>query len=201
MQQILNDEAEAAHLWFEARYATLFVPPFFAGTHWALPILSDVGEAQSNSFASPDVYPVDDRGLTYTYGFVGIKHLGAGQYYLMTIADKDGQPFQGSNTYSLTVPANVPVTQYWSMTVYNRDTHTFVRNMEWASRSSNTPNLQKSADGSVTIYFAPTAPPGQRSNWIPTDPNGRFEVLARFYGPQKALFDKTWVMSDIGRVK
>ena len=117
----------------------------------------------------------------------------------MTIADKDGPPFEGSNTYSLTVPANVLVSQYWSMTVYNRETHTFVRNVAWASRSSNTPDLQKNADGSVTIYFAPTAPSGNSSNWIPTDPNGTFEVLARFYGPQKALFDKTWVMSDIER--
>lgn len=200
-QQILNDAAQEAHLWFETRYATLFAPPFFDGTHWALPILSDVSEAASTSFANPDVYPVDDRGLTYTYGFVGIKHLGAGQYYLMTIADKDGRPFEGSGTYSLTVPANVPVTQYWSMTMYNRETHTFVRNVAWASRSSNTPGLQKNADGSVTIYFAPTAPAGKSSNWIPTNPNGTFEVLARFYGPQKALFDKTWVMSDIERVR
>jgi hypothetical protein len=200
-QQILKDAAQEAHLWFETRYATLFAPPFFAGTHWALPILSDVAEAESSGFANPDAYPVDDRGLTYTYGFVGIKHLGAGQYYLMTIADKDGLPFKGSNTYRMTVPANVPVTQYWSMTVYNRETHTFVRNVAWESRSSNTPALQQNADGSVTIYFAPTAPSGKSSNWIPTDSAGTFEVLARFYGPEKALFDKTWVMSDIERVK
>jgi hypothetical protein len=35
---------------------------------------------------------------------------------------------------------------------------------------------------------------------VPTDPKGRFEALARFYGPQKALFDKTWQLSDIERI-
>ena len=66
-QQILKDAAQQAHLWFETRYVTLFAPPFFEGTHWALPVLSDVGKEESSSFASPDVYPVDDRGLTYAY--------------------------------------------------------------------------------------------------------------------------------------
>jgi hypothetical protein len=62
------------------------------------------------------------------------------------------------------------------------------------------PRLKKNADGSVDIFFAPTPPGGQESNWIPTDPNGRFEVLARFYGPKKSLFDKTWRLSDIETV-
>jgi hypothetical protein len=86
------------------------------------------------------------------------------------------------------------------MTVYNRDTHTFIRNAGWVGRSSQTPGLQKNADGSADIFFGPTAPAGQESNWVPTDPNGRFEVLARFYGPQKPLFDKTWKLPDIERI-
>ena len=57
--------------------------------------------------------------------------------------------------------------------------------------------LQKNADGSADIYFGPTAPPGGESNWVPTDRNGRFEVLARFYGPQQPLFDKTWQLPDL----
>ena len=64
--------------------------------------------------------------------------MGAGQYYLMTIHDKDGNAFDGSATYRLTVPPNVPVTLYWSVTAYDRSTHTLIRDMPWASRSSNT---------------------------------------------------------------
>ena len=105
-----------------------------------------------------------------------------------------------SSSYRLNVPAHVPVTQYWSMTVYNRDTHAFIRNAARVGRSSQSPGLQKNADGSVDIYFGPTAPATGESNWVPTDPNGRFEVLARFYGPQKALFEKTWKLSDIEKI-
>jgi hypothetical protein len=86
------------------------------------------------------------------------------------------------------------------MTVYNRDTHAFIRNATRVGRSSQSPGLQKNADGSVDIFFGPTPPANGESNWVPTDPNGRFEVLARFYGPQKPLFDKTWKLPDIEKV-
>jgi hypothetical protein len=99
------------------------------------------------------------------------------------------------------VPANVPVKQYWSMTVYNRATHTFIRNARWVGRSSQMPELKKNADGSVDIFFAPKPQAAGESNWVPTDPNERFEVLARFYGPEKSLFDKTWKLSDIEKEK
>ena len=73
--------------------------------------------------------------------------------------------------------------------------------MKWSSRSSQTAGLQKNADGSADIFFGPKAPSGKESNWIPTSANGKFEVLFRFYGPEKALFDKTWVLPDIEVVK
>ena len=60
--------------------------------------------------------------------------------------------------------------------------------------------MDPNADGSVDIYFGPKAPDGKDTNWVPTDPKGRFEVLARFYGPEKPLFDKTWQLNDIEKV-
>src|SRR5580693_4979781 len=54
---------------------------------------------------------------------IGIKRLGAGQFYLISIKDKDGNAFDGGKTYRLTVPANPPVEQYWSATAYDRATH------------------------------------------------------------------------------
>ena len=116
------------------------------------------------------------------------------------VKDKDGNELNGSSSYRLNVPANAPVTQYWSMTVYDRETHAFIKNARRVGRSSQTPGLQKNDDGSVDIFFGPQAPPGGESNWVPTDSNGRFEVLARFYGPKKPLFDKTWQLPDIEKV-
>jgi len=115
----------------------------------------------------------------------------------MAINDKASKSFDGAATYRLNVPANPPVTLYWSATAYDRATHALIRNMQWSSRASTTSGIQKNTDGSVDVYFSPKAPAGKDSNWIPTDPNGKFEVLFRFYGPQKPLFEKTWKLPDI----
>lgn len=118
----------------------------------------------------------------------------------MSIKDKEGRGFDGAGTYRLTVPANPPVKLYWSATVYDRATHAFIRKLPRASRSSLSPDLQKNTDGSVDIWFGPSAPAGKESNWVPTKPGGEFEVLFRFYGPEKSLFDKTWQLPDIEKV-
>jgi hypothetical protein len=186
-----------AHAWLELNYQNVFVPPFNPGTHWALPASAELVQAIEADFAVPNSYPVDARGLAYSYAFFSAKHLGAGQYYLMTIKDKDGNEFRGAKIYKLTVPANAPVKQYWSATVYDKATHAFIRESRWSSRSSQTPGLQENADGSVDVYFGPKAPAEKGTNWVPTSENGEFEVLFRFYGPEKPLFEKSWKLPDI----
>jgi hypothetical protein len=151
-------------------------------------------------YETPDAYPVDARGLTHYWAFSTVKHLGAGQFYLMSIKDKDGQTLDGGKSYRLVVPSAAPARQYWSATVYDRATHAFIRDLAWTGRSSQTSGLQTKADGSADIYFGPEAPAGENSNWVPTKPGGLFEVLFRVYGPEKPLFDKSWVLPDIERM-
>ena len=98
------------------------------------------------------------------------------------------------------MPAKAPVKQYWSATAYDRETHALIREMPRAGRSSQSQGLQPNADGSVDIWFGPEARAGKEANWVPTNANGRFEVLFRFYGPEKPVFDKTWRLPDIERV-
>jgi hypothetical protein len=200
MVPILERAAREAKAWFESHYEDVFSPPFYDDEKWALPVSKELVEGQQTFFANHDSYVIDNRGLTYTYAFFSPKHLGAGQYYLMTIKDKAGQPFEGGRTYRLIVPPNAPVKQYWSATVYDRATHALIRDQRWSSRSSQTPDLQKNDDGSVNIYFGPKAPVGKESNWVPTRPSSEFEVLFRFYGPEPALFEKTWKLPDIERL-
>src|SRR5260370_563746 len=196
-QDILNDAAREAHAWLVARYEESLSSPYYEGGHWALPGSLELLEGQATFFAKPDVYPVDVRGVTFSCAYFTPKHLGTGSSYLLTIADKDGGLLDGGATYHLTVPANAPVKQYWSATVYDRATHAPIRNARWPSRSSQTPGLQKNADGSVDVYFGPKAPAGKDSNWVPTSTGEGFEVLFRCYGPEKPLFDKTWKLPDI----
>ena len=197
--EILNAAARDAHALFESRYEGIF-HPFFDSSRWALPALPDYIKAAPTGYADHDAYPVDSRGLLFTFAFFTAKHLGEGQFYLMTITDKDGNNFDGGKTYRLTVPPNAPVKLYWSATVYDRASHALIRHQSRPSRSSQNVGLQKNADGSVDLYFGPKAPTGKEANWVPTRADGQFEVLFRLYGPDKSFFDKKWVLPDIEKV-
>ncbi len=202
MQETLKAAVGEAHSWLANKYEnSYFPPPYYDGSHFHVPVSQDVIEGLATFFSVPDKYPVDSRGVAFTMGFFSAKHLGAGQFYLIAFKDKDGQSLAGGNTYRLNVPANAPVSQYWSATVYDRETHALIRNMQWPSRSSQTQGLQKNSDGSVDLYFGPKAPAGKESNWVPTSPDGKFEVLFRFYGPEKPLFDKSWKLPDLEKTQ
>ena len=189
-------EAQAV---LEAKYDA-GLPPYWPQSRWTFPAPPALIKAAQSGFADPNAYPVDDRGMAYSYAFVAIKNLGAGQFYLISIRDKDGQAYDGASTYRLTVPPNVPVEQYWSVTAYDRQTHALIKNMPRASRASNAAEVQSNPDGSVDIWFAPKAPTGKETNWVPTDPARRFELMFRLYGPKKEFFDKAWVLPDVEKV-
>jgi hypothetical protein len=197
---LLNTAAREAGAWLEARYDAGLLPFFSDASRWTFPAPPDLIKAAQDGYADPNLYPIDDRGMAYTYAYIGLKRLGAGQFYLISIRDKDGQPFDGGQTYRLTVPADPPVEQYWSVTAYDRQTHALIKNVPRASRSSQIPELQKNADGSIDVYFAPAAPAGKDPNWVPTDPGRKFELMFRAYAPTKALFDHSWTLPDVERV-
>ena len=200
MTVLLGSAAREAHAWLEAKYDAGLPPFFSAASRWTFPAPPDLVKAAQEAYADPDTYPTDGRGLAYSYAYIGIKRLGAGQMYLISIRDKDGDAFDGAKTYRLTVPPNPPVEQYWSVTAYDRATHALIRNMPRASRSSQIPEMQKNADGSVDVYFGPKAPDGKDSNWVPTDPARKFELMFRAYAPTRALFEKTWVLPDVEKI-
>jgi hypothetical protein len=199
-KQVLGKSAAEAGALLASRYESVFDTAYFPGSRWAFPVYPEVVEGVSTMFAKPDSYPVDGRGLLYTYIYFSAKHVGGGQFYTMTIKDREGRAFDGSSTYRLNVPANPPVELYWSATVYDRATHAPIRDKARLSRSSKSPELQTNSEGSVDVYFGPSAPSGKDGNWVPTDPTGEFEVLFRFYGPKPPLFDKSWALPDIEKI-
>lgn len=180
----------------EARYDAGITPFFSAASRWTFPAPPELIKAAQDGYSDPDSYPVDKRGMAYSYAYIGVKRLGAGQFYCISIRDKDGEAFDGGRTYRLNVPANAPVEQYWSITAYDRQTHALIKNVARASRSSQIPDLQKNADGSIDLFFGPAAPAGKEANWVPTDPARKFELMARFYGPKQEFFEKKWILPD-----
>ena len=197
LQRVFDKAAQTARAYLDKRYEIFFDPPFLPGTHWAVPAPKEVIEGQQSGYADKDRYPTDDRGALFSFIFFSAKRLGGGQFYLMAIEDANGAAFDGANCYRLTVPRDPPVTLYWSLTVYNRETHTLFTNTPRCSRASNAEDLQHNSDRSTDIFIGPAAPDGLESNWVPTDPAAKFEVLFRLYGPTEALFNKTWRLPDI----
>lgn len=155
-KEILALAVKKARQWLEYNYQA--TPPFYKDTHWFFPANEDNIRSVKSTYTISEIYPIDNRAICYMIAFFSAKHLGESQYYLMQIVDKEGNPLDGNSSYKVHVPANVPVKQYWSMTVYNRETHTFIRDKKWAARSSQTPGLKTNSDGSVDLYFGPTAP-------------------------------------------
>ena len=66
------------------------------------------------------------------------------------------------------------------------------------SQSYPTPAAEPNADGSTTIYFAPTQPAGVKpGNWIQTVPGKGWSTLLRLYSPLEPFFTKAWRPSEI----
>ena len=91
--------------------------------------------------------------------------------------------------------------EFWSITVYDMETSAFFRNSTQLAISSMRKDLQKNPDGSVDVYIGPKAPAGKESNWLYTPENKKWFPWFRFYGPEKAVLDKSWKMPDIELVK
>jgi hypothetical protein len=49
--------------------------------------------------------------------------------------------------------------------------------------------------------LAPKPHRGRDTNWLPTKPGERFELLFRFYGPEKPVFEKSWALPDIEKTQ
>lgn len=195
-KEILDAAAREARALFNMRFETSF-PPYYEDRKWVVVAPPEAIETMPSLFETPDRYAVDGRGLMYYYAFASEKHLGSGQFYLFTLRDNAGNFLDSNKTYRITLPANVPVKQYWSGVPYDRATHTFFRNVPHVGVSSQTAGLQANADGSVDLYIGPAPPPGKESNWVPTKAGSLFEFCIRFYGPAKPLFDKSWKLPDV----
>jgi len=170
--------------------------------HWYDALFHD--EDRGFSWEKDNSINLDDRAARYFVGTYYPKKLTdePGTMYVVGYADKDGNPLEAGKTYSLTVPAKVPVKQFWSLTVYDLETNAFIYSdsMRTSRSSTQLDEIQKNDDGSVTLYFGPKAPEGLESNWIPTSGKRPLPIM-RFYGPEKEYMDKSWKLPDVEPVK
>jgi hypothetical protein len=191
-------ESMAKAIDFDKRFPNTRYRP---DAHWDYAVMLDPAQDVQ------DYSQLDERAAWF-YEAIGLTNAmisstpGVGQAYLAAYRDKDGHAFDGGQTYRLHVPANPPAKQFWSVTLYDVDTRALIQNTEQiADRSSRMPELVKNADGTVDLFFGPTAPKGFEKNWIPTSPGRSWFAWLRLYAPLQAYFDKSWPLPDIEKVR
>ena len=127
---------------------------------------------------------------------------GVGSNYAQAAKDKDGNYLDGSKSYKLNIPANVPAKDFWSIVVYDPQTRSELQTSQpLPSINNKTTDLDYNEDGSVDLYFGPKAPKGKEKNWVQTVPGKGWFTLLRLYGPLQPWFDRTWKIGDFELMK
>jgi len=155
-----------------------------------------------------DNYSMFNQRLSYTYEAVSTSKgmtqyvEGKGSAYLGTYYDAEANALMGGHQYSLRIEPNPPAANFWSITAYDAHNRLIIQNrIKKSDISSRTPGLQTNKDGSVDLYFGPTAPTGKESNWVQTNPGESFFLYLRLYGPLKAYAEQTWPMNKVRKIK
>jgi hypothetical protein len=157
----------------------------------------------TGNYVEDDHVDLDGRAALYYQAAgaskrINLTTVGAGSKYAATFKDAAGAMLDGSRTYRLRVPPEVPAKNFWSVVAYDAETRSMIQtDTEITGRDSYQQTLEHNDDGSVDLYLGPTAPDQHADNWIPTRPGVGFFLYFRWYGPLEAYFDKTWILPDL----
>ncbi|MBO9665383.1 MAG: DUF1254 domain-containing protein [Bdellovibrio sp.] len=174
------------------------IVPWTERSHWGQSPSGMVGAKTGFSFKKADGIDHMSRAVTYYMACAPPKKLGEASVYIGGFKDAQGVPFDGNNTYQLTVPANVPAEQFWAVNVYDLDTAGFIRNSPKVGVDSYNPKLVKNPNGTVDIFFGAKPPMGKEPNWIYTAPGRNWFAFFRMYGPKPGA--KNWRLPDIEKI-
>jgi len=201
MQSALLEGLACAYDTMQEHFVTKSVVPYWEDRQWGVWKFADGQPEAGFPYETEDRVLYDDRGGGSYFWITYLpKKLGGGTFYLTGLRDSDHNFFNGEDTYKLTVPADTPAKDFWSAIVYSMKTKWFIADAERVGlASTQLETMKKNEDGSVDLYFAPAAPDGLKSNWIPTGED--FFLIFRLYGPDKPLFDMTWVLGDVEKIE
>jgi len=102
--------------------------------------------------------------------------------YWNAYEDINGDRLVSDRNYKVTVPAEMHVREFWSLTVYGAD-HFLCANEADKYAVSSFHELHKNQDSSITIYVGQDEM-GARSNWLPTSTKAEpISLTLRCYNP------------------
>jgi hypothetical protein len=124
---------------------------------------------------------------------------GKGAKYMIGFTDSVGTPLHGESSYRINLPPNIPVGNFWSLTLYEAENASGLANGRPFPSLGSRDKPAQNADGSTDLYLSTQAPQGKEANWLATVPGKGYFVILRLYGPTEAAINKTWKPGDIER--
>ncbi len=186
--------ATARAISFSPRNKEMFLYP---KSNWTIAFLGGY-QFQTNNARELDGRTLFHYLATAVTPAMEIKMVGIGSQYAAVYKDSKGEYLDGSNNYKLTIPANPPVKDFWSIVLYDPQTRSMLETSNpFPSVNSELSDLEMNEDGSVDLYFGPQAPVGKEKNWLQTVENKGWFTILRIYGPLEPWFDKTWKPGEI----
>ncbi len=167
---------------------------FYPNSAWYTPFIG----GSSEFLSQPGVRNLATRVMFHYYATgitpaMAMKMVGQGSQYAVASADSKGAALDGAKTYKVRLPPNIPAKDFWSFVAYDNQTRSMLQtDQQFPSIGGKDKDLVSNADGSVDVWFGPTAPKGHENNWVQTVPDRGWNVLLRLYGPEQSWFEKTW---------
>ncbi len=131
-------------------------------------------------------YMQDAMGVAVGWG--GMQEKDA--LYLPAQVEKN----DGKTAYTITVPKDVPVDGFWSVTIYNQERY-MVKN-EYDAYAFNSITAKKNADGTATLHLGGNS---KADNYLPIMDGWLY--IVRFYQPKDAILNGTWKFPEAVEVK
>jgi hypothetical protein len=157
---------------------------------------------ENGTFDAPTYVDLDARETwfwqaTFESPAMFRRKAGGGSVYWFAARDGTGAYLDGGKSYRLTVPEPVPVSLFWSVTVYDPDTRSEIQTDQGKAALRSLFELRDKGGGqSIDLHFGPTAPRGKEGQWIKTIPGQGWFVYLRLYGPGEPAFDGRWKPGD-----